>query len=135
MSMPKWMRAAARVFSGLVLCASVHAATEPANSPPARTEKGPSAAASEKPRVSPPPEVSVPSARGPAPALDQRPRYKGRTIRCWQFGRLILEEPVADGAKPDGHVVQLRQPGNGAGLQLLELKDAMCLIGPGAAHQ
>jgi hypothetical protein len=134
MSMLKWMRAAARVFSGLVLCASVHAATEPAKGPPARAEKGPSTAA-EKPRASPSPEVSVPSARGPAPALDQRPRYKGRTIRCWQFGRLILEEPVADGAKPDGHVLQLRQPGSGAGLQLLELKDATCLIGPGAAHQ
>jgi hypothetical protein len=134
MSMPKWMRAAARVISGLVLCASVHAATEAPPSPPARSEKG-SPAAGEKPRAAASPEVSIPSARGPAPALDQRPRYKGRTIRCWQFGRLILEEPVADGAKSDGHVLQLRQPGNGAGLQLVELKDAVCLIGPGAAHQ
>jgi hypothetical protein len=134
MPMPKWMRAAARVFSGLVLCASVHAATEAPQSPAARSEKG-SATAGEKARAAESPEVSVPSARGPAPVLDQRPRYKGRTIRCWQFGRLILEEPVADGAKPDGKSVQLRQPGNGAGLQLLELKDAICLIGPGAAHQ
>jgi hypothetical protein len=134
MSMPNCMRAAVRVIAGLALCASVQATAEAPKGLPARAEKSPAPATGEKPRAAPP-EVSVPSARGPAPVLDQRPRYKGRTIRCWQFGRLILEEPVADGTRTDGHVLQLRQPGSGAGLQLIELKDAVCLIGPGAAHQ
>jgi hypothetical protein len=132
--MLRLIRAGARVLVGLTLSAGVHAATEaPAKAPAASPEKGPAAVSSEKPRPASSPEVTVPSDRSANRAPDQRPRYKGRTIRCWQFGRLILEEPVVDGPKPDGQVHYLKQPGNGPGLQLLELKDAVCLVG-GAAQ-
>jgi hypothetical protein len=128
MSVLNCMRAGAVVLAALALAASLHAAEE-SKSP----GKSSAPTASEKPRPASSPDVSVPSERG-SRAADQRPRYKGRTIRCWQWGRLILEEPVVGGTKPEGPVHQLRQAGDGSGLQLLDLKDAVCLIGTPSAQ-
>lgn len=61
-----------------------------------------------------------------APAL---PRDTGPILRCWQFGRLVLEEPVA--ANPlagAGTAVQVRGRGDARALQLIDLKNMACLI-------
>jgi hypothetical protein len=132
MPMPNVIRGAALAFAGLVLAASIHAAADDSKrAATARPEQGRAAAAAEKARPAAAPEV-VPSERSAGPAPAQRPRYKGRTIRCWQFGRLIVEEPVVGGLTPESQVFQVRQPGDGPGLQLLELKDAVCIVGPAA---
>lgn len=132
MSILNFIRAGTRVIAGLVLCASVHAATEaPVKAPAASPETASAGVAGEKARAAST-EVTVPGERTVTRAPDQRPRYKGRTIRCWQRGRLILEEPVVDGPKPEGSLYQLKQSGSAQGLQLLELKDGICVIGAAA---
>lgn len=53
----------------------------------------------------------------------------GPVLRCWQFGRLILEEPVgASTVNLPGATVQLRGRGEARGAQLVDLRTATCLI-------
>lgn len=53
----------------------------------------------------------------------------GPLLRCWQYGRLILEEPVAGTAVTvPGVALQLRGRGEARNVQLLDLRTATCVI-------
>jgi len=92
-------------------------ATEPA--PPAASRPAPEAA------------TQVTTERTELPKESYRPasRNKGRTLRCWQYGRLIFEEAVTSlppslagrGQVFDGK--SGKQP-----LQLLDIHTATCLL-------
>lgn len=52
---------------------------------------------------------------------------KGPNLRCWQYGRLIFEEPVSDvpaSLAGTGH----RFEGRGGSVQLLDMHNSSCLI-------
>jgi hypothetical protein len=53
----------------------------------------------------------------------------GPLLRCWQYGRLILEEPVSGSAVTvPGVALQLRGRGDARNVQLLDLRTATCVI-------
>lgn len=52
---------------------------------------------------------------------------KGPSLRCWQYGRLIFEEPVSDvpaSLGSSGHKFE----GPSGNLQLVDMHNASCLI-------
>jgi hypothetical protein len=64
------------------------------------------------------------AAKPAQPAAERR-----RSLRCWQQGRLILDEPIAampSGVAPHGHVFEGK--GSAPDMQLLDLQHAACLI-------
>lgn len=76
------------------------------------------------------PEVAQPDDRTPGKVPETRPREKGRTIRCWQYGRLILEEAVAETSGVSGQTYHLKRPNDPQGMQLIDLRSGgVCLIG------
>lgn len=79
----------------------------------------------------PAPAVEIASDRGPAqaaPAAGAIPGKPGGAIlRCWQHGRLLFEEEVADG--PDGARLRLRlNDRDRSTLHVLELNGALCTV-------
>jgi hypothetical protein len=134
MSILRFIRLGALVSVGLALAASIHVTAEESKSPAAGAAEKPAPATSaEKGAAATSPEVTVRADRIAGRLPEQPPRQKGRTIRCWQYGRLILEEPVISGGRPEGQAYDFKQPGNGKGLQLIDLRSGgVCLIGPAA---
>src|SRR5262245_17151944 len=132
MATPSFIHAGTLVFAGLVLAASVHVTAEesPRSAAPAGEKTIPAAGAEKRPAATPP-DVIVPDQRSGGRVPEPRPRDKGRTIRCWQYGRLILEEPVVGGPRPEGQAYDFKRPGDAKGLQLIDLRSGgVCLIGP-----
>lgn len=53
--------------------------------------------------------------------------YKGPSLRCWQYGRLIFEEPMTEvpaSLGGSGH----RFEGRAGSMQLVDMHNASCLI-------
>lgn len=53
--------------------------------------------------------------------------YKGPSLRCWQYGRLIFEEPMNDvpaALAGSGH----RFEGRAGSMQLVDMHNSSCLI-------
>ena len=91
------------------------------------SERGPATAAAGAPTAA----AAKPQAgyRPGALRRAEAPAQKGRSLRCWQQGRLIFEEPVAalpSGVPPHGHVFEGK--GGAPDMQLLDLQHAACLI-------
>jgi|GEM_PF-7022268 len=54
---------------------------------------------------------------------------RGLTLRCWQFGRLILEEPVnANGNGGAGGSMNFTRPGDNRPLEVFSMGEAVCVI-------
>lgn len=63
----------------------------------------------------------------PAPEM---PPERTRYIRCWQYGRLILEQAVVGPRKVEGDTYLLKRPNDPQDLQLIDLRSGgLCLIG------
>jgi len=62
-----------------------------------------------------------------APSKAPRASNKGPSLRCWQYGRLIFEEPMAElpASLAGGHKFEGR---SGASVQLLDMHNAICLM-------
>jgi hypothetical protein len=52
---------------------------------------------------------------------------KSLTLRCWQYGRLILEEPVTTAPSASGNIVFAR-PGDPRPVELINFGEAVCLV-------
>jgi hypothetical protein len=76
------------------------------------------------------PEIAPHEARAnTAKAPEVAPREKMRTIRCWQYGRLILEEAVLGKVKIQGDTYLLKRPNDQEDLQLIDLRSGgACII-------
>jgi len=61
---------------------------------------------------------------------DARPAAeRGLALRCWQFGRLILEEPVNPNANGGpGGSINFNRPGDSRPLEMFSMGDAVCVI-------
>jgi hypothetical protein len=54
---------------------------------------------------------------------------RGLTLRCWQFGRLILEEPVnANSNGGPGGSMNFTRPGDNRPLEVFSMGEAVCVI-------
>lgn len=82
--------------------------------------------------------VSTPSGDAPSIAtkstknvagIDAKPAERGLTLRCWQFGRLILEEPVnANSPGGPGGSMNFTRPGDNRPLEVFSMGEAVCVI-------
>lgn len=83
--------------------------------------------------VSPPsgdtPSIATRTTKGVA-GTDVKPATeRGLTLRCWQFGRLILEEPVnANTAGGAGASMNFTRPGDNRPLEVFSMGEAVCVI-------
>lgn len=77
------------------------------------------------------PQVVQPEARAKGGRVPEVPApAKTRTIRCWQYGVLLFEEPIVGAAKVNGPDYHLQRPNDPQGLQLIDLRGGgVCLIG------
>lgn len=66
------------------------------------------------------PAAAVPRGAAKAP--------KGRYLRCWQYGRLILDEPVTNTAPAQGGKGFSFESGSGREVQVLDLQHAACVV-------
>jgi DMSO/TMAO reductase YedYZ molybdopterin-dependent catalytic subunit len=108
---------AAGVALGSLAAAAALAAVTPDKAPAPRSTEV--VAADERPAA----RTEVPTT---PPA---RPADSGPILRCWQFGRLILEEPVATtNQNLNGPAVQLKGRPEPRSLQLLDLRNMACLV-------
>ena len=72
-------------------------------------------------------EVVPPDDRIHVPPPKRPVLSRGPSLRCWQYGRLILDEPVSEvpaSLAGSGH----RFVGRGGSLQLLDMHNSSCLI-------
>ena len=97
------------------------AETVAASTKPADTAKAPKTGKTGKTEVEPlNDEFRVPQSKRPVLS-------RGPSLRCWQYGRLILDEPVSEvpaSLAGSGH----RFVGRGGSLQLLDMHNSSCLI-------
>lgn len=105
-------------LSALAVVAVAGVSSDATTAPAAASEKKPAPA--DKTEVVPINEdVRKPPARKVA--------AKGPSLRCWQYGRLILDEPVSEvppSIVGSGHKFE----GAGGNLQLLDMHSSSCLI-------
>lgn len=98
---------------------NVAASTKPADT--AKAPKAPKTGKTGKTEVEPlNDEFRVPQSKRPVLS-------RGPSLRCWQYGRLILDEPVSEvpaSLAGSGH----RFVGRGGSLQLLDMHNSSCLI-------
>ncbi len=74
------------------------------------------------------PAISPPRDDLPA-AVNQRPGTEAPTLRCWQEGRLVLEQAgVSFAAAPDGAHVFRRNGRNGQPVYLFDMKHGLCVL-------
>lgn len=83
--------------------------------------------------VSPPPgdtpSIATRTTKGVAGADAKPATERGLTLRCWQFGRLILEEPVnANTAGGPGGSMNFTRPGDNRPLEVFSMGEAVCVI-------
>ncbi len=70
-----------------------------------------------------PPREDVP------PAVSQRQASDARTLRCWQEGRLVLEQNgVSLAEQPAGAYVFRKKDRNGGPMYLFDMKNALCIL-------
>ena len=118
MSAPINVRAATLVFMALVWAVSV-----------AGTEDLLTAATDTPAQNAPHSAPSEARATG-GPGPETPPPQRARNIRCWQYGRLIREEVVAEPRQIEGDTYLLQRPNDPQDLQLLDLRSGgLCLIG------
>lgn len=85
--------------------------------------------------------AAVSTAQSDAPAIatrstknvagtDAKPAMeRGLTLRCWQFGRLILEEPVNASANGGaGGSMNFTRPGDNRPLEVFSMGEAVCVV-------
>lgn len=83
--------------------------------------------------VEPAPLPSKPSIMPPREdlpaAVSQRPTGEAPTLRCWQEGRLVMEQAgiTLDAAPPGAHVFR-RKDRNGQQLYLFDMKNGLCVL-------
>lgn len=63
----------------------------------------------------------------PGSASKRVASYKGPSLRCWQYGRLIFEEPVSE-VPPSLGGTGHRFEGRAGSLQLVDMHNSSCLI-------
>ena len=63
----------------------------------------------------------------PRPLPRTKVSAKGPSVRCWQYGRLIFEEPVSEIPPTSGSQGQ-RFESQGGSFQLLDMHNASCVI-------
>lgn len=83
--------------------------------------------------VSPPsgdtPSIATRTTKNVAGADAKPAAERGLTLRCWQFGRLILEEPVnANAAGGPGGSMNFTRPGDNRPLEVFSMGEAVCVI-------
>lgn len=101
---------------GLTLLAVAAAAGVRSDTEPAPAKKAPAAKTEVEPLT---PDYRPP----PKPKASN----KGPSLRCWQYGRLIFEEPMAElpASLTGGHRFEGR---SGASMQLLDMHNTSCLV-------
>lgn len=63
------------------------------------------------------------------PGVSQRQSSELPTLRCWQEGRLIVEQPGVNLAeKPAGAYVFRKKDRNGAPMVVFDLKNGLCVL-------
>jgi len=79
-------------------------------------------------KPSPGPSISPPREDLPA-AVNQRQAAEAPTLRCWQEGRLVLEQPgVSFAEAPAGAHVLRRNGRNGQPVYLFDMKHGLCVL-------
>lgn len=79
-------------------------------------------------KPSPGPAISPPREDLPA-AVNQRQATEAPTLRCWQEGRLVLEQPGVSLAEvPAGAHVLRRNGRNGQPVYLFDMKHGLCVL-------
>lgn len=74
------------------------------------------------------PSIATKSTKNVA-GIDAKPAERGLTLRCWQFGRLILEEPVnANSPGGPGGSMNFTRPGDNRPLEVFSMGEAVCVI-------
>ncbi len=82
-------------------------------------------------------EATADKLRAEGPAADRRPASSGYLLRCWQYGRLILEEQhlsTPDGDDMKAARLRLTDRANKP-IYLADTANATCLVRPSAAER
>lgn len=75
------------------------------------------------------PSIATRTTKNVAGADAKPATERGLTLRCWQFGRLILEEPVnAGGNGGAGGSMNFTRPGDNRPLEVFSMGEAVCVI-------
>jgi hypothetical protein len=63
------------------------------------------------------------------PAVSQRQTTEAPTLRCWQEGRLVMEQAGVNLAeKPPGALVFRKKDRNGAPVYVFDMKNGLCVL-------
>lgn len=74
------------------------------------------------------PEIAPPREDLP-PAVGQRANNETPTLRCWQEGRLVLEQPgLTLAEQPPGAYVFRRRDSRGRPVVLFDMKHGLCVL-------
>lgn len=75
------------------------------------------------------PSIATRTTKNVAGADAKPATERSLTLRCWQFGRLILEEPVnANANGGPGGSMNFTRPGDNRPLEVFSMGEAVCVI-------